>query len=265
VDEPTALANNLTYANEDTFILRSDFTTVLAPTGPGRQSVRLMSNKQWSTSVIVLDISHMPEGCGTWPAVWTVGTDWPNNGEVDIIEGVNNVMPNQSTLHTAPGCSMPSSGVGQTGTIVSTDCNAFDASNTGCGTKAPSPNSFGPNFNTNGGGWYAMERTTDSIQVWFWERDSSDVPDAVVSGCSKIDTSTFGIPYANFVNTQCNIPQHFGDHNIVINLTFCGDFAGDAAVYGASGCPSTCPSFVEQNPSAFENAFFDINALRVYT
>ena len=64
---------------------------------------------------------HMPEGCGyvdvhveskllnlitsisTWPAVWEVGDDWPNQGEVDIVEGVNNVSPNQATLHTAAG------------------------------------------------------------------------------------------------------------------------------------------------------------------
>ena len=67
------------------------------------------------------NIRHMPEGCGyvnvyvewkmvnltasisTWPAVWEVGDDWPNQGEVDIVEGVNNVSPNQATLHTAAG------------------------------------------------------------------------------------------------------------------------------------------------------------------
>jgi hypothetical protein len=81
----------------------------------------------------------MPTGCGydmsvpsrwkhilisqrrTWPAVWTVGADWPNQvhvafnqkwvvpwiyrdqGEIDILEGINNVGPNQVTLHTSAG------------------------------------------------------------------------------------------------------------------------------------------------------------------
>ena len=43
----------------------------------------------------------------TWPAVWEVGDDWPNQGEVDILEGVNDQGPDQATLHTAAGCSMP--------------------------------------------------------------------------------------------------------------------------------------------------------------
>lgn len=56
----------------------------------------------------------------TWPAVWTVGADWPNQvisflarsalylirrtqGEVDILEGVNDQGTNQATLHTSAG------------------------------------------------------------------------------------------------------------------------------------------------------------------
>eukprot|EP01047_Picozoa_sp_COSAG01_P131842 COSAG01_NODE_61632_length_288_cov_1.370370_1_plen_40_part_10 len=32
------------------------------------------------------------------------GPDWPDNGEVDIVEGVNGVEFTESTLHTSPGC-----------------------------------------------------------------------------------------------------------------------------------------------------------------
>lgn len=62
----------------------------------------------------------MPEGCGTWPAAWeTLESDWPNSGEVDIVEGVNNETPNQSTLHTSAGCTMPGGGA-MTGFVHST-------------------------------------------------------------------------------------------------------------------------------------------------
>ena len=60
---------------------------------------------------------------------------------------------------------------------------------------------------------------------------------------------------ALFPNTSCDLDSHFGEENIIINLTFCqnifdslsdtgtnlcligGDWAG--SVYGNSGCPST--------------------------
>ena len=47
-------------------------------------------------------------GGGTWPAWWAYGPGWPNKGEIDIIETVNTEQDAQSTLHTSPGCSMPS-------------------------------------------------------------------------------------------------------------------------------------------------------------
>jgi hypothetical protein len=51
VDESTARAQNLTYASSDTFVLRADDTTTLSPSGPGRNSVRLLSNNAYTTHV----------------------------------------------------------------------------------------------------------------------------------------------------------------------------------------------------------------------
>lgn len=48
----------------------------------------------------------MPTGCGTWPAYWLCGDNWPNNGEIDIIEGVNTQNFNQMTLHSKANCNM---------------------------------------------------------------------------------------------------------------------------------------------------------------
>jgi len=53
VDAATASSQNLTFASGDHFVLRADFHTVLDPSGPGRNSVRIISNKQYTTSVMV--------------------------------------------------------------------------------------------------------------------------------------------------------------------------------------------------------------------
>lgn len=51
VDQETAVAKNLTFAECDTLVLRADDTTILDPNGPGRDSVRIRSVKTYTTHV----------------------------------------------------------------------------------------------------------------------------------------------------------------------------------------------------------------------
>ncbi|THH11275.1 hypothetical protein EW145_g754 [Phellinidium pouzarii] len=191
VDESTALADNLTFTSSDTFIMRADATTTLSASDLGRNSVRIKSDKTYTTHVVVFDTRHMPEGCGTWPAAWeTLESDWPDGGEVDIIEGVNNESPNQSTLHTSPDCTIPS-GLAMTGKSAATNCDTSVNGNSGCGVQNNKANNYGPSFNSAGGGWYAMERTTSFIRVFFWSRGDTSVPTEVANGASSIDTDNW--------------------------------------------------------------------------
>lgn len=48
-----AARGNLTYASNDHFILRADSTQRLNPNGPGRDSVRLKSYKQYTNGVMM--------------------------------------------------------------------------------------------------------------------------------------------------------------------------------------------------------------------
>lgn len=262
VDRETAVARNLTYADRDTFILRADSNKRLSRDGPGRDSIRMLSNRQWTNGVMVFNIRHMPVGCGTWPAVWTNGDTWPTTGEIDILEGVNDQGPNQMTLHTDEGCKVPSRRE-QSGTSLTNDCNVHVTNNIGCGVKDRDDRSFGRSFNDNGGGWFAMERTSAHIKVWFWSR-SGYVPRDVARGSDRIDTKgpSWGRPVAYFPNWSCDIDDHFGPQNIIINLTFCGDWGG--SVYGKSGCPGSCVDYVNNNPEAFREAYFDIAWVKVY-
>jgi hypothetical protein len=69
--------------------MRADDTKVVPTNSRGRDSIRISSYKSYDDSVIVLDLAHMPEGCSTWPAFWTISQTgpWPSGGEIDIIEG----------------------------------------------------------------------------------------------------------------------------------------------------------------------------------
>ncbi|KAI0260952.1 2 beta-glucan [Gloeopeniophorella convolvens] len=260
VTQSQAQSLGLATVSGNSFTLRADDTTVLSASGPGRNSFRIQSNKQYDTHVSVFNVQHMPQGCGTWPAIWELGDNWPNGGEVDIVEGVNDQVPNASTLHTSSGCTMPASR-SETGNPTGGDCNAADNGNAGCGVQTDGANNYGPAFNNNGGGFYAMERTGSFVKVWFWARNGN-VPSDVASGSGSVNTDNWGTPTAYFPNTQCDIDSHFGPANIVINLTFCGDWAGN--VYGNSGCPSTCIDYVNNNPGAFSNAYFELDWIKVY-
>ncbi|TFY81316.1 hypothetical protein EWM64_g2693 [Hericium alpestre] len=150
----------------------------------------------------------------------------------------------------------------ETGNPGQNDCNVATNGNAGCGVQVTDANSYGPGFNNNGGGWYAVERTNDFIKVWFWARNAGGIPGDVTSGANSVNTDSWGTPDAFFPNTDCDIASHFGPNNIIINLTFCGDWAG--AVYGSQGCPGTCEDYVNNNPGAFSNAFFEFPWIKVY-
>jgi hypothetical protein len=55
----------------------------------GRAAVRIESRKTYDSGLIVIDIEHMPGGiCGTWPAFWMFGPNWPKNGEIGAFSGL---------------------------------------------------------------------------------------------------------------------------------------------------------------------------------
>lgn len=232
-------------------------------TGRGRNTVRIESKKSYNHGLIILDLNHMPEGCGTWPAFWLYGPDWPTSGEVDIIEGVNSQAANSFAVHTNPGCSITDSGA-FTGHIETPNCDVNapgQATNAGCAITTPDTQSYGTGFNSNGGGVYATEWTSEAISIWFFPR--SRIPPDIAS--TNPQPSGWGPPHAQFAGA-CDIDTYVRDQNIVFTNTFCGDWGGQVWGQDATCAPlaSTCQEFVQNNPGAFANAYWDINSLRVY-
>lgn len=71
-----------------------------------------------------------------------------------------------------------------------------------------------------------------------------------------------GEPAASFVNSQCDIEGKFSANNIVIYLNFCGDWAGNT--FNANGCSGNCNDYVNNNPAAFADAYFELGTMLVY-
>ncbi len=164
------------------------------------------------------------------------------------------------TLHTGPQCFLdknPTSGSGSSaafmGNVLSTVCDSSSGDNTGCAFADAEPSSYGLGFNKAGGGVFAHLWNKDGIKIWHFERSS--IPQDILSG--NPDPSTWSIPVAFWANIDCDMSSHFIDHSLVIDTTLCGDWAGNANVYGNSGCPGTCADAVSK-ASNFESAFFPL-------
>lgn len=75
VDASTANTSSLVDTSDGKIYLGVDHTTKASN---GRSSVRLTSNKAYNQGLVILDLEHFPGGiCGTWPAFWMTGSDWP--------------------------------------------------------------------------------------------------------------------------------------------------------------------------------------------
>lgn len=225
--------------------------SLVGQNGPAK-SIRLQSANRFGEShIFVIDIKHMPTGLGTWPAWWSYGPDWPNNGEIDTIETVNIEEHVQSTLHTSYGCRMP-----MVPGLFNPDCNSADAHD-GCGLDGPS-NSGGPPFNAAGGGVFATQWTSTGIKMWFWKR--ADIPSDITSDAP--DSTSWGEPYVFFPFGENCPSSHFKDHVLTINLDFCGDWAGNVFPGGLA----KCVEFIQDpaNVDQLKDAYWDINYVKVF-
>ena len=57
-----------------------EYTEKLSPIYPfgNRESVRLEGKRRFDRGLFILDVEHMPSGCGVWPAWWLTDEEaWP--------------------------------------------------------------------------------------------------------------------------------------------------------------------------------------------
>lgn len=245
----------------------------------GRNSVRLRTNKTFNVNTLVIgDFAHIPgNACGIWPSFWMVGPVWPKDGEIDILEGVNEMTQNQITIHSHLGCAPKVGPAGETGKRTGKiDCGE-NGGDIGCGVFNTKPEGWGNGFNAAGGGVYAMLWTPDGIKVWSWKQN--EVPANVRQ--DKPKPETWGTPVANW--SGCNFgEEYFNNMGIVsvptlfligvltfsqiVNTAFCGGWAGEVWKQGSCGALApTCYEYAAANPQAYKEAYWLINSIKVYS
>ena len=216
-----------------------------------------------------------------WPAFWTANlTNWPNGGEIDILEGVNTQTNNHFAFHTSNGCTV--SGQSQSGSLDTSNCYVYAAGqsfNAGCGGFAATSKGYGNGMNAIGGGIYAMDWRKEGIRIWFFPKGS--YPADIVAGKPAISgwgtvspTQRFAdfsqwricpVRDAIYLTISWDIKLYLISRIIRCEWSdcrFCGDWAG--AVYAADGCPGTCTNQVAWYPSSFNQAYFGVKSLKVY-
>lgn len=268
-----ARSQNLSFVDGEGHFVMAVSTTPVAL--EGRNSVRITSKESYSDGVYVLNVTHVPMGCATWPAFWTVTEDidnWPNGGEIDIMENANNeYKANLVSVHTNTSCTIPSTISDAYGTVAYTNCSAFAPSNPGCrvemnGTSNPT---WGTALNRAGGGIIAMERsfgtTGKGVRVWYFPNNSpSSLPSDLKRSSTSVNTDNWPKPNAYLPISSCY--ADFAPHKIVFDITLCGDWAGNT--YNQSGCNAQYPACSYQvgyNGSSFNQSYWELESLRLYT
>lgn len=247
----------------------------------------------------------MPAGCGVWPAFWlTDEANWPVNGEIDIVEGVNYQSEAKTALHSTDGCSMADIPLGtMTGTwdtaqgIPDADTGIPDMTlryaqncyvysrhqwlNQGCVAVDEEGGTLGVPVNEKGGGVYALEwdPANHHIRTWVFS-PHTNVPDNLVDAIRTAskphkknrvmpDPELWPTPYGYFaVGPGTNCPaSHFRHMRLVFNLAFCGSVAGNRFhmdCTNQSQTFQTCNAWIKSDPEELQEAYWKIRGVYVY-
>jgi len=267
--------NMYNFTEDGTVYLGADKALPFGAAGPN--SFRMESKGVYNQGLFIFDIAHAPTGCGTWPAIWMYGDRFPLNGEIDIFENVNDETTNLISLKTLDGCTQMPLIRNQSAIVKSNNCNLnstdidptsqkMQFAQEGCQTRSSTNSQYGPQFNAAGGGMYAMKWDSQGIVFWFWQRGAANWPADIVA--SKPNPSSWGIPESNFTFTACDRCLIY-DVKLVIDLYFCGRFAGEQNIWdrtckASTGQPTCADHMIKNSEKALKDAFFSINYMSVY-
>ena len=109
--------------------------------------------------------------------------------------------------------------------------------------------------------------TSSFIKIYFFSRNS--IPQDIQRG--RPNPQGWGKPMADFDSQygNCDMDANFPPQTIYFDTTFCGANAGGNSWSKWTDCASktgysTCQEFVANTPSAYDEAYWLINSVKVY-
>jgi hypothetical protein len=168
----------------------------------------------------------------------SVGPNWPNSGEIDVLEGVHEQETNVYSLHTSAGCTLSTDNSQVRSKVLNTQCASSPSQNAGCNFADKDKTTYGRGFNTMGGGVFAHLWDDSGIRVWHFARNA--IPADV--DAKRPNPSAWGTPAAFWSTSSCNMAKHFQNHVLVLDTTLCGDLGNPT--FASSGCKGTCAQAV---------------------
>ncbi|GAA5909152.1 uncharacterized protein JCM6883_002624 [Sporobolomyces salmoneus] len=242
--------------------------------GTTRDAVKLVSKQRYSEGLYVFDVERMPQVYGAWPAIWTTGENWPQGGEIDIVEFVSHQTTNAFSVHTGEGCWAGSSGYtghAMLATQNALNCNADATAAQGCGFRTKRKNTAGIGANANGGGLYVMEWSSAGIKAWMFERDQ--IPQDLLNKAPNPGSWTTPDMYISA--SSCDPSTYFTPQQFIVNTELCGTWASgvwntDNGYAGQEGsCAKdtgfdTCEAYVQSRGWDFKHAYWRIASFSIY-
>lgn len=246
-----------------------------------RKTVRISTEDTYTEGLFIIDAEHIPVGCSLWPAAWLLSSNpkpaWPSGGEIDIVEGVNEMTDNMFSLHTASGCTAPKSAVSEIlGDFAMSDqtearnCDADATDDQGCGVTSSTDGIYGSSANKKNGGVWAFLWTSSELKMYFWSRD--DIPDDISN--SKPDPSSWSVkPQASWGGSTCEPDSYLWNLNLVINTALCGTWpegvwstdnsGGQKTSCKSKTGKSSCDAYLKDDPDLSE-AYWEIRKVQIY-
>eukprot|EP00435_Cladocopium_sp_Y103_P073635 s36_g44.t1 len=197
-----------------------------------RMTARIETKASWKNFLSIFKFSHVPYGCGVWPALFTLADhgQWPNGGELDMLEYVN-MDVSKASFHTGGSCTLDPSKVNEYGSMPDrtwagwTDRTGRNKMNYDCVTNYPDRLGCAPNkWMKSAQNWaqspgvLATQWTEDFIKLFYIPEH--EIPQERVQNCRAVD------PLKEWLG-MARGRYGLGFEGILIGLDCCTEFIWD--------------------------------------